>query len=345
MVDKLERVDLVPPSKLKGLLGSYYPPPEPVPHFINQKVEEIYSVKRVHILVNPFAGRKKGRDLSSLLASDLNQSGIKTVVHFTKYVNHAEELVNKLELEENDVLMSVGGDGTISEIITGLLKRKDSFSSKIPLSIVPAGSGNSQANDMQITDYLDALQRLSSGRLRKMDVGKVTFFNGDQKQVRYTHNLVGWGLGVDANILAEKMRFLGPMRYDIGSLMSIIRGKVRKAKCYIDGNLIDSSFIILLIQNTKTGGDRLTLAPMAHVDDGKMDLGVIYHISRFQVLKLFNQLKASGSHVWNPNVEYYRFKNLIIETDEPTAINVDGENLGTTPLEVNVLPSAVKVFH
>ena len=345
MVDKLERVDLVPPDKLKGLLGSYYPPPEPVPHFINQKLEEIYPVNRVHVIVNPFAGKKKGKHLASLLASDLDQSRIKSVIHFTEYVNHAEELVSKLEFVEGDALMSVGGDGTISEIITGLLTRNDSFSNSIPLSIVPAGSGNSQANDMQITDYLDALQRLTAGKLRKMDIGKVTFFKDGKEQVRYTHNLVGWGLGVDANILAERMRFLGPMRYDIGSLMSIIRGRVRKAKCYVDGNLIDSSFILLLIQNTKTGGDRLTLAPMAHVDDGKMDLGVIYHISRFQVLKLFNQLKASGSHVWNPNVEYYRFKNLIIETDDPTAINVDGENLGTTPLEINVLPSALKVFH
>ena len=345
MVGKLERVDLVLPDKLKGLFGSYYPPPEPVPHFINQKVEEIYSVKRVHVIVNPFAGQKKGKDLVRLLVADLNQSKIKSVIHYTEYVNHAVKLVSELDLTEGDALMSVGGDGTISEIITGLFKREDSFSSSIPLSIVPAGSGNSQANDMQVTDYLDALQRLIDGRLRKMDIGKVTFFVDGQEQVRYTHNLVGWGLGVDANILAEKMRFLGPMRYDIGSLISILRGKVRKAKCYVDGNLIDSSFIILLIQNTKTGGDRLTLAPMAHVDDGKMDLGVIYHISRFQVLKLFNQLKASGSHVWNANVEYYRFKNLIIETDEPTAINVDGENLGTTPLEINVLPSALKVFH
>ena len=59
MVDKLERVDLVLPDKLKGLFGSYYPPPEPVPHFINQKLEEIYSVNRVHVIVNPFAGKKK----------------------------------------------------------------------------------------------------------------------------------------------------------------------------------------------------------------------------------------------------------------------------------------------
>ena len=345
MSSNLEKLDLVPPDKVKGFFGSYYPPPELASHFINNKQEEIYSVKRVHIIVNPFAGKKNGNKIANLISQELQELKIDCITYTTEYANHAEKIVSDISFETGDSLMSVGGDGTISEIITGLLKRKDSSSDSVPLSIVPSGSGNSQANDMEVADYLDAMQRMTVGNLRKMDVGKVTFMVDGKEQIRYSHNLVGWGLGVDANILAEKMRFLGPIRYDLGSLMSIIRGKVRKAKCYIDGHLIDSSFILLLIQNTKTGGDRLTLAPMAHVDDGKMDLGIIYHISRFQVLKLFNQLKASGSHVWNPNVEYYRFKNLVIETDEPTAINVDGENLGTTPLEVNVVPSAIKVFH
>ena len=345
MSSELERVDLVFPDKIKGWLGSYFPPPEPAPHFTNQILEEIYSVRKVHIVVNPFAGKKKSREISRLISEELTQTKIENILYFTDYVNHAEEIVSGINFQRGDALMSVGGDGTLSEIITGLLAREDDFSKDIPISIVPSGSGNSQANDMEITDYLDAMQRLLNGKLRKIDVGKVTFMSEGNEKVRFSHNLVGWGLGVDANIMAEKMRFLGPIRYDLGSLMSIIRGKVRRARCYIDGNLIDSSFILLLIQNTKTGGDRLTLAPMAHVDDGKMDLGIIYHISRFQVLKLFNQLKALGSHVWNPNVEYYRFKNLVIETDEPTAINVDGENLGTTPLKVDVIPSAIKVFH
>ena len=76
-----------------------------------------------------------------------------------------------------------------------------------------------------------------------MDVGKVSFTLDDKLEIRYSHNLVGWGLGVDSNLLAEKMRFLGPLRYDIGALMSIIRGRVRKARCYIDGHLIDSAFV------------------------------------------------------------------------------------------------------
>ena len=114
---------------------------------------------------------------------------------------------------------------------------------------------------------------------------------------------------------------------------------------FIDDYLIESDFVLLLIQNTCTGGDRLRLAPNAQIDDGKMDLGIIYHIGRFKILKLFNQLKAQGSHVWNPNVEFYRFKTLRIETEEPTSINIDGENLGTTPLDIKVLPSAIKVFN
>ena len=69
MSSELERVDLVFPDKIKGWLGSYFPPPEPVPHFTNQKLEEIYSVRKVHIVVNPFAGKKKSRETSRLILS------------------------------------------------------------------------------------------------------------------------------------------------------------------------------------------------------------------------------------------------------------------------------------
>ena len=145
--------------------------------------------------------------------------------------------------------MSIGGDGTFCEVITGFMTRSDSSSESIPLALIPAGTGNSQANDMGILDYMKAVELIFKGRLRKMDIGKITFNNGESQEIRYSHNLVGWGLGVDSNLLAEKMRFLGPLRYDVGALMSIIRGKVRNARCFIDGHLIDSAFVYLLIQN------------------------------------------------------------------------------------------------
>ena len=335
------------PEPLSGFFGrKYLPPPEKFSHFKNRRLDELYEAKRAHLIVNPFSGKKKGDEVAKFVSDELSDSKIAIEKYRTEAPEAAIKIVQNLHLEVGDIIVSVGGDGTFCEVITGLMSRSDSANNSFPLALIPAGTGNSQANDMEILDYMEAVGLILNGRLRKMDLGKVTFSEDEKtRAVRYSHNLVGWGLGVDSNILAEKMRFLGPLRYDFGALMSIIRGKVRSARCTIDGHQIDSNFVILLIQNTKTGGDRLTLAPMAQVDDGKMDLGVIYHLGRLKVLKMFNQLKAAGSHVWNPNVEFYRFSNLKIETDDPTPINIDGENVGFTPVEIDVLPSAIKIFH
>jgi len=334
------------PEPLKGFLGrTYFPPPEKVSHFRNRPIDELYEVKRAHLIVNPFSGKKKGDEVGRFVSEELSESKITVEIYRTEGPEAAISIAQNLKLKNGDIIVSVGGDGTFCEVITGFMSRLDSANEQFPIALIPAGTGNSQANDMEISSHMEAIELILKNRLRKMDIAKVVFNEGEDKGVRYSHNLVGWGLGVDSNILAEKMRFLGPLRYDIGALMSIIRGKVRSARCTIDGHLMDSNFVLLLIQNTKTGGDRLTLAPMAQVDDGKMDLGVIYHLGRLKVLKMFNQLKAEGSHVWNPNVEFYRFSNLKIETDDPTPINIDGENVGFTPVEIDVLPSAIKIFH
>ncbi len=341
-----EKVILEEPEIIRGFFGrKYLPPPEKVAHFKNRRTDTIYETQRAHVIVNPFSGRKKGNEVGDFVSKELTDARIEVELYKTDAPEHAISIVHDLSLAPNDIIVSVGGDGTLCETITGLMLRPDSAYESIPIALIPAGSGNSQANDMEIIDYMNAVERILNGRLRKIDIGKVTFMSDDKQDIRYSHNLVGWGLGVDSNLLAEKMRFLGPLRYDVGALMSILRGSVRKARCYIDGHLLDSAFVLLLIQNTKTGGDRLTLAPMAQVDDGKMDLGVIYHIGRLKVLKMFNQLKSEGSHVWNPNVEFYRFSELKIETDDPTPINIDGENVGFTPIDIEVLPSVVSIFH
>jgi len=341
-----EKIIFDEPIIRKGFLGrNHVLPPIKKPHFSKRQVTENYKAAKVHLIINPFSGRKRGLQIAKEVEAGLLESKIKVESHVTEATDHAIHLVKNLSLLKGDAIVSIGGDGTFCEVITGFMLRNDKASETFPLGLIPAGTGNSQANDMGIDDYQIGLDKILNGNLRKMDIAETSFVLDGEKEIRYSHNLVGWGLGVDSNILAEKMRFLGPLRYDIGALLSIIRGKVRKAKCYIDGHLIDTSFILLLIQNTCTGGDRLSLAPYAQVDDGKMDIGVIYQIPRRKVLTLFNQLKAGGSHIWNPNVEFYRFSKLKIETEEPTAINIDGENIGTTPLEMKVLPSVLKIFN
>ena len=140
------------------------------------------------------------------------------------------------------------------------------------------------------------------------------------------------------------MRWMGPMRYDVGILMAIMANNRRHATLTIDGYPIEDDFTLFLIQNSQTGGSLLPLAPGATLDDGLMDIGILKKMKRGQILKAFGQLKKEGRHVFHPMVDYYRFKTLEISTPKPTAINVDGENIGSTPLKMEVLPSALKII-
>ena len=161
--------------------------------------------------------------------------------------------------------------------------------------------------------------------------------------VRYSHNLVTWGLGVDSTIQAEKMRWMGPMRYDVGILLAILANRKRTATLTLNGRSITDDFTLFLVQNTQTGGSLLPLAPGATVDDGQMDIGILKKMTRRDVLKAFGMLKKEGRHVFHPRVDYHTFTSLSIETEEPTAINIDGENIGSTPLSMDVLKHAIQI--
>ena len=152
-----------------------------------------------------------------------------------------------------------------------------------------------------------------------------------------------WGLGVDSTIQAEKMRWMGPARYDVGILLAILAARRRTATLTLDDRSITDDFT-LLVQNSQTGGSMLPLAPGASMDDGLMDIGILKKMTRRDVLKAFGMLKSEGRHVFHPRVDYHRFTTLSIDTDQPTAINIDGENIGSTPLKMNVLKHAANIM-
>ena len=303
--------------------------------------------KRVHLLVNPYSGKRKGRKIATHVAEKLREEGIKVEAHYSAYSGHLVLLASELTVKSGDLIVSVGGDGSFSEVLTGRmmleLGKKESF------AIIPAGTGNSVAYDLNLNDVDIATNAILNGKKHAMDLARVELTEGlpgseGERMVRYSHNLVTWGLGVDSNIKAEKMRWLGPVRYDLGILMAIMANGRRHATLTLDGVEVDDDFTLFLIQNSQTGGSELPLAPGASLDDGMMDIGILKKMHRRGILKAFGMLKKDGRHVFHPQVDYHRFKRLEITTEQPTAINIDGENLGSTPLTMEVLPSIVNVM-
>ncbi len=256
----------------------------------------------------------------------------------TAYKAHAFELAQQLPFETYVGIIVVGGDGTLHEVLNGMLTRQDN--QKLPLGLIPGGSGNSLAVDLGLTDPTVAIQTLTLTHSQKMDVAKLNLGGS----VKYTFNIVGWGLPTDIGIQAEKWRWLGPSRYTIVSLLKVLKGtQPRQAKLTLDQKVITGQFTMIIACNTRHSSN-MTIAPKAELNDGMIDVLVVRHgASRFQLLSLLRQI-YDGSHIKSPLVEYYTASHMTLDAPGNDTLNIDGELTGQTPYELQVHPAAIEIF-
>ena len=290
------------------------------------------------ITVNPHGGKKLGPRLLNRVKPLFEAEGIELFVVETTFAGHAKELANQLNITEYDGFIGIGGDGTLHEIINGMLSRHDGR--KIPIGIIPGGSGNSYMHDLQLTDPLKAAKAIINGKTRALDTAKVEV----NHIIKYSNNMIGWGLVTDVGNQAEHFRWLGTNRYTILSVVEVLRHKSRPATLIMDDKKIEDEFIFIIACNSIHVGKGMKMAPKARLDDGLIDLIVIRSgVSRTRLLQVLPKL-FDGSHINEPELEYYQTSqfSLIPETDE--ILNIDGEIMGSTPIQVNVIPKAFEMF-
>ena len=290
------------------------------------------------ITVNPHGGKKLGPRLLNRVKPLFEAKGIELFVVETTFAGHAKELANQLNITEYDGFIGIGGDGTLHEIINGMLSRHDGR--KIPIGIIPGGSGNSYMHDLQLTDPLKAAKAIINGKTRALDTAKVEV----NHIIKYSNNMIGWGLVTDVGNQAEHFRWLGTNRYTILSVVEVLRHKSRPATLIMDDKKIEDEFIFIIACNSIHVGKGMKMAPKARLDDGLIDLIVLRSgVSRTRLLQVLPKL-FDGSHINEPELEYYQTSqfSLIPETDE--ILNIDGEIMGSTPIQVNVIPKAFEMF-
>jgi diacylglycerol kinase family enzyme len=223
------------------------------------------------------------------------------------------------------------------EIINGMLKRPDKR--QLPIGLVTGGTGNSFMHDLDCLDPVNAAKRITTGRLRDIDVAEIDS-NG---VVRYGFNIVGWGMPTDITIMAERVRWLGGQRYNIAAIIEVLKYKQRLAKVIIEGNTVVGDFGFVLGCNTIHTGKGMKMAPLAQLDDGMIDLIIARKASRIKLLRLFPKL-FSGKHIADPVVDYRQVREFSVIPQEDCVLNIDGEILGSTPIHVKMIQNAVRVL-
>jgi sphingosine kinase len=295
------------------------------------------EMKKVYLIYNPLSGNKKSISILEKIIPIFEKGNLETVIIETQYAGHARELANSLSFEGFDGLCVIGGDGTMHEVVNGMMKREDH--AKIPIGLIAGGTGNSFMHDVDALDPEVAALRILTGRLRNVDIAHVDA-NGE---ILYGFNIVGWGLPTDIVETANKIKWIGNQCYNIASIIEVIRNKPRLAKVKIDKQNIAGDYGFILGCNTIHTGTAMKMAPLAQINDGLIDLIIVRKAGRLKMLYLFTKL-FKGRHIGDPAVVYHQVKQFSIQPLANHALNIDGEMIGCTPVHVKMMPNAIHVL-
>ncbi len=293
--------------------------------------------KKFCILVNPTAGGGKTTKIFSKIQPLFETSSVQNVKYFSDYPGSITDFIINRDLSEFDGLCVLGGDGTIHEAVDGLMKSGKAKS--VPLGIIPGGTGNAFIEDLRCRDPIKAARQIIDGKVSFIDVFRMVH----DQEISYAFNIIGWGMASDVNIKADQLRWLGPMRYSISAIINIMMFfKKRHLKINLGDDLIDSKHLFFVAMNTIHTGKGMKMAPHAKLNDGLIDAILVRDVSKLRAIKIFSQL-FSGSHIFDPLVEYRQVEAFSIQT-KGDLLNIDGENIGNTPIDVSVIPNALKIF-
>ena len=303
-----------------------------------------------YVVVNPKAGSNKGQEDWPEIKRLLESAEIDFEFVITTHQRHAIQLVQEAIEKGFRKFISVGGDGTLNEVINGIFTKHQDLAAEIKLGVITVGTGNDWGRTHQMPDsYTEMVEVINAGKLYNHDIGKAKYRYGNDDESRYFINIAG--MGFDAMVAKrvntlKKKGYRGLMVYMFSLLSSLIQFKPAKLTIFSENEKIYSNSTFLAsIGICRFNGGGMKLLPDAIPDDGLFDLTIIRKVPRLKVLANIKNV-FDGSFVKLKEVERFREKNFTVVSDPPHALNLetDGESLGNSPLDFEVLPQAIRMI-
>jgi YegS/Rv2252/BmrU family lipid kinase len=293
-------------------------------------------------IVNEVSGNGRALKVWRKIEKTLQEKEVPYCIHFTKKPKHAICLVQEIIKQKTvTIVVAVGGDGTIHEVINGLI----GANINIPLGIIPAGSGNDFSRGLGIPLKHDrALERILNGKPRIIDVGVInsTYFStvagiGFDGEVAHKTNVSTYKKLL--NIVG-----MGKVSYIISALHILFRYKPMDLSITIDKKMYKMQKVWLIaVANLPYYGGGLAICPNAVSNDGFFDICVVQGISKWGFLSTF-PLAFKGKHTTLPSIKILKGKELEIISPSPILIHGDGEIIGNTPAVIRMKPYGLTVL-
>jgi YegS/Rv2252/BmrU family lipid kinase len=297
------------------------------------------------IIANPNAGHGKGARAIPEIERELTRLGLDFDLVRTERVGHAIALARQAALGGYEVVVAAGGDGTVNEVLNGLLEARKESKNRPALGVLCTGRGNDFAPCVNIPEDLAAAFLVLKNDYRRMiDIGRV--FGGKFPQGRYFANNVGVGFDAIGTIEVAKLPEWGMLSFMIAILKTIfLFYKGPTVRLDYDDQTLTTSTLMLLTMNGKRMGTGFKMAPEAVPDDGLFDLVIVRQVSRPRIFSLIPHF-MKGTQGSQPEVRTLRAARVSITAMEGALpAQSDGEIICVdgARLDIEMLPRQVEV--
>ncbi len=305
-------------------------------------------LKEWYAIVNPNAGNGKGKRDWDRISGLFERENIPVFSQFTQNKGHAIEYTRKAINTGFRKIISVGGDGTLNEVVNGIFTQECCSPNEIMVGMIPVGTGNDWGRMFGIPlVYEGAVNVIRENKLMLHDIGVISYHSGSEEHKRYFINIAG--LGFEALVVKKTNKQKDKGRssqaiYFYNLLSSLFSYKNIKSDIIIDGKKRTSIIFSINVGNGRYCGGGMRQTPDALPDDGLLDITVIREMGRIEVIKSL-KLLYDGTILSHPKVDGYRTSNLRVESESVLYAEADGESLGHTPVEFSIIPAALNVVY
>lgn len=288
-------------------------------------------MKKALFIINPIAGTRSKKDIPLLIKQGLDKNKFIVDLAFTEKADHATALAQEAVVANYDLVVAVGGDGTINEVARGLVN------TPVALGIIPMGSGNGLARHLQIPmNVKQAINKLNHYHALKIDTGRI-----DGHLFLCTA-----GVGFDAKVSHEfsKEKIRGFFTYFRIAMNNFLSASASSWEIEIDGRSETVEGLLLTIANANQYGNNVFIAPQAQIQDGEFDVCVLKNFSFYNSPLVLKDIFNKTLHK-NRFYSLRKGKQLVIKNEGEIEIHYDGEPmLVQGDIKVDIQPLSLNVF-
>jgi YegS/Rv2252/BmrU family lipid kinase len=297
-------------------------------------------------IVNPKAGSRKAASMWPKMAIMAEKRLGPFQTRWTSKPGDAIFLAKEAVCKGVRLLVCVGGDGTLNEVINGLMYHEASVRENVTLGYIPCGTGLDLIRTIPIPKKPErAIAAIQKGKTYRIDIGKISFRNHMGKSTcRYFHNVVSFGLGGEVTRkINESEKWIGKLSFFRAAIMAVLKYGKKEIYIKVDNRLEGQAIIWnVVVGNGCFHGAGMKVAPKAKIDDGLFHISILGNMNIFEALCKFPKLYTGNLRAGKIHETAGRM--IHAASDQNVLLDVDGECPGSLPAVIEIVPEAINLI-